>query len=197
MNRTLVLFDFDGTISTKDTFPLFIVFTRGRIRAYFAYLLYSPAILLYFLKLYDAENLKKSIMKFHFSGLSKAELQKMSELFIKKLYDEKIVRPEMLAKIREYKRSSIEVCVVSASIDVWLKYFCEKESVSLLCTELKFKDNVFMGELVTKNCNGAEKAIRIKNKYKLSDFDRIIVYGDSVGDREMFDISTESHLITK
>lgn len=45
----------------------------------------------------------------------------------------------------------------------------------------------------TPNCYGAEKVKRLLTKYPDRDFYRLVVYGDSRGDRELLSIADESH----
>ena len=50
-------------------------------------------------------------------------------------------------------------------------------------------DKTLTGFLASKNCYGPEKVLRIKKQINLTDYDNIIAYGDSQGDREMFELA--------
>ena len=45
-------FDFDGTLTTKDTLIEFIRFSKGRVRLFLGFLLFSPLLILMKLHLY-------------------------------------------------------------------------------------------------------------------------------------------------
>jgi HAD superfamily phosphoserine phosphatase-like hydrolase len=196
MSRTLVLFDFDGTLTKKDTFPRFIFFTKGSFIAMIGFLLYSPLIILYGLKLISGSTLKQRLITFYFNGTSKEALYEKGNKFIETLISNNGLNAETIASLEEYKRSGAEVSIVSASLDVWIAPFCKRVQVSYLCTELDFgPDNIFRGQFKTPNCNKEEKAVRIKKTYDLAAFDKIIAYGNSGGDKYMFDLANETHLI--
>jgi len=92
-----------------------------------------------------------------------------------------------------HKRRGDTVVVVSASIDLWLKDWCEAQHVELIATKLEEKDGRISGRLLTKNCNGREKVRRIEERFDLSDFDHIYAYGDRPGDRPMLAIANERY----
>jgi phosphatidylglycerophosphatase C len=186
--RTLVLFDFDGTISTSDTFPLFIHFFYGS-SAYTKSILISPVFLAYLLKLISAEKAKRWILKYFFGGHSKEELFLRGKEFIDHLHEQQKIKPEMIQKINSYRKDKAEIAVVSASPDIWIDAFCEKYQLQSICTRLEFKKETFTGNFETPNCNKEEKKKRILEKYKLSDFENVIAYGNSSGDDAMLSLA--------
>ncbi|HYC86886.1 MAG TPA: haloacid dehalogenase-like hydrolase, partial [Chryseosolibacter sp.] len=54
-----------------------------------------------------------------------------------------------------------------------------------LATQLEVKSTKVTGNIAGKNCHGEEKVCRITTRFDLDEFDEIIAYGDSPGDREM------------
>ena len=186
--KTLALFDFDGTISTSDSFPLFIHFFYGK-RAYIKSLLIIPLLFLYLLKLISADKAKEFILKYFFKGHSKSELFSRGQEFIEVLHKQGKIKKEMIQMIKKYQDESAEIAVVSASADIWILAFCEKYHLQCICTELEFNDCLFTGKFKTPNCNREEKKIRILEKYSLEDFDKIIAYGNSSGDEAMFSLA--------
>lgn len=195
MARTLVLFDFDGTITTGDTFPLFLMFAKGKPATALIFARYLPHIALYFVKLMDGETLKRNIFGKAFYDEKKERLEETGKAFVESLYEKKIIKSDFLEKIRAHKKNGADVYVVSASIDVWVAEFCRRENIGCICTELDYTNDVFKGQFKTKNCNGAEKAVRIKQACDLSRFEKIIAFGNSSGDKEMFALSTEHYLV--
>ncbi|MBK7669085.1 MAG: HAD-IB family phosphatase [Sphingobacteriaceae bacterium] len=87
------------------------------------------------------------------------------------------------------------ISIVSASLDIWIRPFCEKHGIDYLCTEIEYVNGISTGKLLTPNCNGAEKAVRIKQRYNLTDYSSIIAYGNSSGDKAMFDLTTQAILV--
>lgn len=195
MNR-LVLFDFDGTITTKDSFLKFLKFSASPNLFYLKLLLAFPYYFMYMLGIYDEKKSKEKILNVFIKNKSKEELIRMGNLFIDKLIKTKIVKPQFIDLIEEYKREKCEIAIVSASFDIWICPFCEKFNLVAICTKLKYdKSNIFIGEIEGKNCKGIEKKLKILNTFDLTKYAEIIAYGDSVGDNEMMDLATTKNWV--
>ena len=102
-----------------------------------------------------------------------------------------LIRKNALERIKWHQKNDHKVVVVSASIDYWLKPWCDKNHIDLIATQLEVNNNKLTGRLDKKNCFGSEKVRRIMDKYKLSNYNYIYAYGDSRGDHEMLQISSE------
>jgi HAD superfamily phosphoserine phosphatase-like hydrolase len=188
--KTLVLFDFDGTITTKDSFPLFFKFSFGDFYYYLGFFFFTPLFVLLKLKLLDAEKLKIKILSFYLKGKSREWIEEKGKDFILYLFKNEIVKKEFITLMNEYKLKNAEIAVVSASPDAWVKIFCDNMNVVCLCTKLKYLNNIFVGKLIGPNCNGTEKKTRILKQFNLSEFSEIIAYGDSEkGDGEMMKLA--------
>ena len=57
--------------------------------------------------------------------------------------------------------------------------------------QLEVKDGLITGKIKGINCYGPEKESRIRAAYMLKDFDEILAYGDSEGDREMLALASK------
>lgn len=96
-------------------------------------------------------------------------------------------------KIEWHQSQGHHVVVVSASLECWLRPWCEQNTLELIATRLDITDGKVSGRLLSKNCYGIEKANRIKEKFDLNQFDTVYAYGDSRGDKEMLDLAHEKH----
>lgn len=194
--RTLVLIDFDGTITTKDSFRAFIRF-RFKGLNYACFLLrIAPSILLYYSGLIREKKLKEILLGKAAKGRTEAELHQLGKEFIGYLDKEKVIKPEFMRILQQHQREGAELVVVSASPDLWIKPFAEMHGLQYLCTRLEFDQlRVFTGRISGNNCKGAEKKRRILEQYIPHDFGKIIAYGDSEGDREMMELATERHWV--
>ncbi len=195
MSKTLVLFDFDGTLAKRDTFPQFIFFSQGYFGGLLGFIIFFPLIVLYILKMLSGSELKEKLVSYYFKGKSEEELKVQGERFIRKLLQTKSMNDSLIQKLKSYKSSGHVVCIVSASLNIWIEPFCKIFELDCLCTELNFENKVYTGKFKTPNCNNAEKAVRIKQKYNLKDFSKIVAYGNSNSDKAMFELATESILI--
>ena len=62
----------------------------------------------------------------------------------------------------------------------------------LISTELKVENGKLTGKFLP-NCNGYEKVKRIKEKYNLSEYKEIHVFGNSKGDLPMLELGTHKY----
>lgn len=193
LSRHLVLFDFDGTLTQVDSLPVFLwqavpfwVLVSGTVK-----FMFQLPSLLFLEKNQRAERAKATLMDVFFGGKTRQEMARAGSEFFKK-HLLKMLRPEMLDALRSYRDAGATVAIVSASFDVWLIPFCKAENIDLLCTELLYENDVFLGRFATPNCNREEKARRIRECYDLNVFDRVIAYGNSKGDAAMLQLADEA-----
>ena len=189
--KKLYLFDFDGTLTYKDTMFLYLKFYNS-MKFYVQFVKHIPLFVLLKLKLADAEKVKKSFISSILKGESRTKIEKKSQSFFEKYQDE-IFRVNALEFINNIDRTQTESYIVSASLDIWVKPFAEKLEMKLLSTRAEFKNDNFTGNFVGKNCNGPEKVKRIIETVNERKFDKIIAFGDTSGDREMLSWADESH----
>ncbi|HWY10165.1 MAG TPA: HAD-IB family phosphatase [Bacteroidia bacterium] len=195
MSKTLVLFDFDGTLTKRDTFPQFIFFSQGYLKGLCGFLVFSPMVLLFFLKVVSGARLKEKVAAYFFKSINQDELKIKGKFFIENLSATDGFNDPVMKSLQNYKAAGVEVCIVSASLDIWIEPFCKQFNLNYLCTELGYENGICSGTFKTPNCNNNEKAVRIRQKYNLNDFSKIVAYGNSNGDKEMFELATETILI--
>ena len=188
--KKLYLFDFDGTLTYKDTMFMYLKFYNPS-KFYFQFIKHMPLFVLLKLKLADAEKVKKSFITSILKGESRTKIERKSQAFFDKYQDE-IFRKNAVEFINNIDRTHTESYIVSASLDIWVKPFAEKFKMKLLSTRAEFKDDIFTGNFIGKNCNGPEKVNRIIEEVKDRKFDKIIAFGDTSGDREMLAWADES-----
>ena len=187
---TLALFDFDGTITTDDSLLKFIRFVVGDRRFLLGLVVLSPMLVLYKFKLIPNYKAKQYMLSWFFKGMSKDAFLKVANEY-SLVHIDKILRPKAIEKINWHKNQGHKVVVVSASIECWLRPWCEKNGLELIATKLEIKDDIVTGKLLSKNCYGVEKVNRIKEIYNLKDFEYIYSYGDSSGDKQMLELAHE------
>ncbi|MBK6996086.1 MAG: HAD-IB family hydrolase [Lewinellaceae bacterium] len=187
----LHLCDFDGTLTRGDSFVRFLLFAVPLPRliagGFVLALKFSGLI---FSGKWSNEAGKAAVLSVFFRGKSVAEMKTLGEEFCQKKIPA-LLCTELLNDLRRAFQNGETVVIVSASPDVWLRPFCATEGFDLLCTELEFESGQFTGNFSTPNCNGAEKARRIRKKFDLDAFEKITAYGNSKGDEAMFSLADE------
>lgn len=189
--KKLYCFDFDGTLTYKDTMFLYLKFydsTKFRIQ----FLRHIPLFILLKLKLADTEKVKKSFIGSILKGQTEEKIQSKSKQFFEHHYP-KIVRENALDFIKNIDRNNTQSLLVTASLDIWVKPFANELKMELVSTRAEFKNGVFTGNFIGKNCNGKEKLERIKKEISNSKYDKIIAFGDTSGDIQMLKWANEGH----
>ena len=187
--KRLYCFDFDGTLTYKDTMFLYLKFyNASKFRMQF--IKHIPLFTLLKLNLLDAEKVKKSFISSILKDQPKAKIEKKSQEFFDQYYPE-IFRENALDFIKNIDYSQTDCYIVSASLDIWVKPFAEKFKMNLIATKAEFKNDIFTGNFVGKNCNGLEKVNRIKEEISDKKYDKTIAFGDTSGDQQMLDWANE------
>ena len=184
MKKGLALFDFDGTITTHDTLLEIIKYQKGKLLFCFGFLMLSPMMVLYKLKLIPNWRAKEILLTFFFGGDQSAEFQRKCDAFISERLPA-LLRKEALQKIASHLANHDRVIVISASSYNWIEGWCKSMNIELIATRLEEKQDRITGKLSSLNCYGKEKENRIKTYLELKEFSPIYAYGDSSGDKEM------------
>ena len=192
MSKKIAFFDFDGTITTDDSLLKFIRFVVGDRRFLVGLLFLSPMLVLYKLKLIPNYKAKQNLLSWYFKGINKEDFFDVANKYSLNHID-KIVRAKAMERISWHKKQGDKIVIVSASIDCWLRPWCERNNLELIATKLDLSDDKIIGKFLTKNCYGQEKVNRIKEIYNLKEFDYIYAYGDSSGDKEMLSLANEKY----
>ncbi|MDR6515663.1 HAD superfamily hydrolase (TIGR01490 family) [Chryseobacterium camelliae] len=191
MMKKLYCFDFDGTITYKDTMFMYLRFyDPARFRMQF--LRHVPLFILLKLKLAETEKVKKSFIGSILKGQTQEKIEKKAQQFFEQHYP-KIVRENALDFIQNMDRESTKSLLVTASLDIWAKPFAEALQMQLVATKAEFRNGIFTGNFIGKNCNGKEKLVRIQEEIHDSKFDKIIAFGDTSGDKYMLRWANEGH----
>jgi phosphatidylglycerophosphatase C len=192
MKKRLVLFDFDGTITTKDTFIEFLIFYKGKTQFLLGMALMSPYLALFVFKIIPNWKAKQRVIRYFLKGETTEKLRQKCEEFSERVLP-RLIRPGAIQTINQYKTDQSVVAVVSASAEDWVQPWCRRQGLLCIATQLEIEEGKVTGNLCGPNCYGPEKVKRIEKQFSLKEFDEIVAYGDSSGDREMFGIAHQYH----
>jgi len=188
----LALFDFDGTLTTKDSLPDFIKFAVGTPSYYFGLLRLSPVLMAFKLKCIRNDIAKEKLISYFFKGWNSVHFQHVADQYSIQCIDN-ITKPEAMERILWHQNQGHQVVIVSASLECWLRKWCEQKHIALIATRLEIIEGKLTGRLAGKNCHGDEKVARIHQSIDISKFDHIFAYGDSNGDKAMLELADESY----
>ena len=201
MRHKVYTFDFDGTLTTRDTLLLFIRFVCGRWGFVAVFLRYAPLLVLMKLKLYPNWRVKQKVFTHCFGGMTTETFNDYCRSFAQK-YGSCVLRPEGLAILRKALDEGATVMIVSASVDNWVRPFFDDILTTLssptafvvLGTEVEAIDGILTGQFKSRNCYGAEKVRRLSALLPSQREEcYIVAFGDSRGDKEMLQYADEAH----
>ena len=187
--KKIYAFDFDGTLTTKDTLLEFIRYAKGSTALGWGFLRYAHLLVLMKLGLYPNWKAKQKVFAYFFKGMSITDFNALCQAFAAS--SQHLLRPAGIKAIQQAKSEGSEVLIVSASIDNWVQPFFTE--VKVLGTQIEVKDGMLTGRFLTKNCYGQEKVNRILTLFPNRKDYHLTAFGDSRGDKEMLAFADESY----
>jgi phosphatidylglycerophosphatase C len=192
VKKGIAFFDFDGTITTKDTLLVFIRYCKGTLPFYIGFLLNSPWLVAYKLKIISNQKAKERVLRYFFKGTTAEAFDEYCRKFANEAIPP-LIRPGALEEIKKLQTEGVTVVIVSASPANWVTRWAEKHGLLTIATILETKGGKLTGHIVDKNCHGEEKVCRIEKQYTLSDYETVYAYGDSSGDKPMLNLAKYKH----
>ena len=189
----VIAFDFDGTLTTEDTFVAFMKFYHGTVRWYAKMLPLLPVFLRYKLGRITRHDVKDAVVRAVFWGEPYRKVQSEAKRFAETVIPG-LIRPQGMARFDEHiaawRAGGPEVVVCSASISPYLRFFFERyESLRILACELRVVDDLCTGELRGYNVWGENKVKRLREEFHSSGIHLVEAYGDSEGDVPMLEVA--------
>jgi HAD superfamily hydrolase (TIGR01490 family) len=183
-------FDFDGTITRRDTFVEFIRFAHGAPRCFAGFLVFLPLLAAMKLKLLPNHKVKRRVFSFFFKGMKLEVFNGLCDAFAR---GGTACNARVLGKIAAHTRAGDRKVVVSASIENWVRPFAEKLGMDgVLCTRVEVgRDGRLTGRFDGPNCHGREKVVRLLEAFPNRSDYHLVAYGDSAGDRELIAFADE------
>lgn len=184
-HRNVAVFDFDGTLTTKDTMLEFIKFAYGKSIFYIGFFIHSPFILLMLLNLYPNWKTKQKVFSWFFKGMPYTKFVRIGEEFANMI--EKIKKETTLNILRNHQIEGTDIYIISASVYEWVHPFCSRIGVKdVLATQVEVDDNgLLTGRFSSPNCYGEEKVRRLQEVEQARSEYFLYAYGNSKGDREL------------
>lgn len=187
--RKVYAFDFDGTLTTKDSLLEFIRYAKGSCGLWLGFLRYVHLLILMKLGFYPNWKAKQKVFAHFFKGMTIEDFDAICQEFAAS--SKHLLRPKGIETINKAINEGADVLIVSASIDNWVQPFFA--NVKVLGTQIEVKDGVLTGRFLTKNCYGEEKVNRLKAVYPNRQDYHLTAFGDSRGDKELLAFADESH----
>ena len=186
----IVAFDFDGTLTVRDSFMVFLRWRSGPVRYAVGLVRLAPAAAAYLFHR-NRGRLKAAAVREFLKGVPRETLEGDAKRFAEDVSTE-LLRPDALRVWREWRSREAKMVIVTASPDILVAPFARGLAADqLIGTKLAFDDNGRVaGGFDGANCRGREKVRRLHEVYGAALRLRA-AYGDTSGDREMLAIADE------
>jgi phosphatidylglycerophosphatase C len=186
--RPLIAFDFDGTLTCRDSFVAFLAWRAGRAEFAAGLARLLPAALAYG-RTRDRGPLKAAIARLFLGGMTQGEIAQAAKAF-RDARMAALMRPDALRCWWDWRSRNARLFIVTASPEILVAPFAQTLGADgLIGTRLAFGgDGRFTGALDGRNCRGPEKVVRLRAALG-PDVRLDAAYGDTDGDREMLEIA--------
>ena len=182
--KTIAAFDFDGTITRKDTMTDFIRFVKGDTAYFFGLVTLSPILLGYLFRLIGNQNAKERLLAYFFKDTPESEMYEWGE----KYYTQRLqtlIRPKAAEAIEWHKAQGNRLFLITASLTFWTQSWAEANGFTLIASEPEIKEGLFTGKIKGQNCYKQQKVNRLLALLNDSETYRCYAYGDTSGDTEL------------
>ena len=189
----VVAFDFDGTLTTKDSFKAFLQWREGAFGYGLGMMRLAPAGLRW-ARDRDPGKLKAAAVRTFLKGVPRALIEEEAVEFAK-LAAPLLLRPDAVKVFRRHRQHGARMVIVTASPEIIVAPFARGLGADVLIgTRLKFDHNDrIQGGLDGLNCIGPEKVGRLKDVFGQG-IRLQAAYGDSPGDKEMLELADEKYM---
>lgn len=182
----VALFDFDGTLTRRDTLLPFLRHCVGT--AAFLCGLAGQASALFALATGRQSNevVKQRVLRAYFEGWSAERLSRLgAEYAVERV--PRLLRGRSMEILRWHLGQGHACYLVSASLDLYVEPWGLAQGFrQVLCSRLEVSsEGRVTGRLLGRNVYGPEKVARIREALDLGPGSVVYAYGDSRGDREM------------
>ena len=191
---TIHAFDFDGTLTRRDTLIEFIRYVKGNKEFLIGFLKHLHLLIMMKLGIMPNWKTKRIIFQYFFGGMTLEKFNEYCEKFAKEKAS--LLRKKGMVAVNKAVMDGDQVVIISASIENWVEPFFRfqvSNHINIIGTKIQVVDGKLTGRFLTKNCYGEEKVRRLLEQYPDRKEYKLVAYGDSRGDHALLDFADEGH----
>jgi phosphatidylglycerophosphatase C len=190
-DQAIVAFDFDGTLTVRDSFTQFLRWRAGAGGWLGGLSRMAPDLAAY-AGHRDRGRLKAASVREFLKSVPRAQLEADAEAFAGQVWPG-FIRYDALACWKDWGERGAYRVIVTASPETTVAPFARRlEAEALLGTQLVFDaDDRVTGSFAGPNCRGEEKVRRLRAAFG-EDMQLAAAYGDTTGDTEMLAMADEA-----
>jgi HAD superfamily hydrolase (TIGR01490 family) len=190
----VAVFDFDGTLTRRDTLLPFLLHTLGTATVARHAIVLSPILVGYALGLIGNGVAKEQVLVRCLAGMRMDELQHEGERFASYVLPG-LLSHEAMQRLEWHKQQGHRCVVISASLELYVRPWAVKAGFDdVIATRLEMQeDGRITGKLSGENCYGIEKLRRLELLLGGREGYTLYAYGDSRGDKELLSVADFSY----
>jgi len=190
----MICIDFDGTLTTSNTFPRLLLDAGGWQNMIVNLLKESLSLLFTGLGIKSKSRMKEQLYERFFFRWSEEKFLSLCDFSAKK--NQHIVRPEMIQRIENAIAKDEQIVVVTSNCEQLVRaYLKDYPQVDIIGTTLDIYQGQLSGRFKSPYCSGMEKVRRLLEKYPDKKDYHLVVYGNSKEDIELLDLADEGHWV--
>lgn len=193
-SRRIAAFDFDGTLTRRDTLLPFLVRACGARAVARAVTRVAPGATRARLgrleqAIHHRDATKEALLRALLAGRDAAWFAEIGEAYARTLPGR--LRPEMARQVSWHRDHGHELVIVSASLGTYLEPFARAHGFDhVIAVDLEVGDDARLtGALVGPNVRGPEKAVRVQAWLGDDVPEFLWAYGNSSGDLELLELA--------
>ena len=185
----LAAFDFDGTISRRDTLLGFLARAAGRGRFAASWGRIGVSGVRGRVSLSERDDVKAEMIRLLLAGRTESELRSLGERYARDLMSESL-RAETVDRVRAHRERGDTTVIVSASLIYYLEPIAELLGMDgVVGVEPEVRDGVLTGELVRPNVRAEQKVVQLTawldGHGRTLDTEQTWAYGNTSGDHAL------------
>lgn len=180
----LALFDFDGTLTTRETFVDVLQAATPRWRTAAARVALVPCVLAYRTGRLSPHGMRSAATAVAFAGRAARPVRERMRRAARDLVPA-LECTAMRARLHAHRDRGDRVLVVSGNYEWLLAPWCEAVGVECLASRLEVRAGRLTGRYDGPQCVGAEKARRVRAHLDVAAYARVHAYGDTAEDHAL------------
>src|SRR5580698_5992086 len=124
-HSSIAFFDFDGTITTRDTLAELLKFKAGRFKYFMGLVFLSPVLILFKLGVISNHSAKEIMLEYFLKGEPLTEFNALCKEFAESRLPQ-LFRKGALSEIRRHLQNNTQVVIVTASPENWVQPWCQQ-----------------------------------------------------------------------
>lgn len=189
--KTIVAaFDFDGTITTRDSLLPFLLYTTPWWKTFYKLGRLSPSFFTFLMNKNRRQQTKEDVLTAFFQGLPIDKFCELGHAYAHSTTLKNLIHPEALRRIAWHREQKHRCIVVSAAIESYLVPWSKHIGFDdVICSQIEVSpEGTVTGKLRGLNCWGPEKVQRLTELLGPKDY-ILYAYGDSRGDQELLSLA--------